>query len=318
MNSNSTDDETELTGIVFLKRSVYNDMDILGSVKSKCIDDRKWTVTDYMKKETYKEKIDEALQLIRVKHGMVRTREFANAGITYKQLLYMVEKGILVRAKSGYYTAANETYRDEEILCTLYKDGVLTMESALYLHGYINGKPDEWQLAISKNTSKSRFINPPIPIEPFYTEERVLPIGAEEMVIFEEAEVAETGVSGEMEENKAAGTDRLIEKEESGEMEENKAAGAGESGEMEENGAAGAKPFREKHGLSGKLSIRVYGIDRLICDVLKYEEKLSRDNFKAAVRAYINDDRKDVAKLLLYAKERKVLKKVQGIIGVWL
>ena len=33
---------------------------------------------------------------------------------------------------------------------------------------------------------------------------------------------------------------------------------------------------------------------------------------------YIMDEKKDVAKLMEYAKERKVLKKVQNMVGVWL
>ena len=34
--------------------------------------------------------------------------------------------------------------------------------------------------------------------------------------------------------------------------------------------------------------------------------------------AYIKDPKKDIAKLMYYAKERKVVKKVQNMIGVWL
>ena len=51
---------------------------------------------------------------------------------------------------------------------------------------------------------------------------------------------------------------------------------------------------------------------------MKYQEKMSRDDFKKAVLTYINDDDKDVAALMEYAKERKVLKKVQNMIGIWL
>ncbi len=212
---------------------------------------------------------------------MVRTREFSEEGISYKTLLRMVEDGFLLRAKSGYYTIANESFRDEEILCSIYPDCVLTMESALFFHGYIPQKPSEWQLAVSKNTSKSRFRNPPIAIEPYYTEERVLSIGAEEKVISKETMTKDDRESNDAKWNKDCPKE-----------------GFGDQ----------SKTF----------SLQIYGIDRLICDVLKYEEKLSREVFKAAVRAYIDDENKDVGKLLLYAKERKVLKKVQGIIGVWL
>ena len=51
---------------------------------------------------------------------------------------------------------------------------------------------------------------------------------------------------------------------------------------------------------------------------MKYQEKIDRELFKQGVLAYIMDEEKDVAKLMEYAKERKVLKKVQTMIGVWL
>ena len=62
----------------------------------------------------------------------------------------------------------------------------------------------------------------------------------------------------------------------------------------------------------------IYSKERLICDVLKYDDRMDRDDLKEALRGFINDDKKDVAKLLEYAKERKVLSKVRNQIGVWL
>ena len=45
----------------------------------------------------------------------------------------------------------------EEIILGLFPDGILCMDSALYYYGYIEKRPYEWSIAISKNTSKSRF-----------------------------------------------------------------------------------------------------------------------------------------------------------------
>ena len=42
------------------------------------------------------------------------------------------------------------------------------------------------------------------------------------------------------------------------------------------------------------------------------------ERFKEGLMAYIKDPKKDIAKLMYYAKERKVVKKVQNMIGVWL
>jgi hypothetical protein len=65
-------------------------------------------------------------------------------------------------------------------------------------------------------------------------------------------------------------------------------------------------------------SFQIYDKDRLICDCLKYESKMDRKDFKEALQAYIRDEEKDISALMDYARERKVLKRVQALIGVWL
>ena len=62
----------------------------------------------------------------------------------------------------------------------------------------------------------------------------------------------------------------------------------------------------------------IYAKERMICDCLKYESKMERETFQAAIQAYIKDEEKDLSLLLEYARERKVVGKVQSLIGVWL
>lgn len=63
---------------------------------------------------------------------------------------------------------------------------------------------------------------------------------------------------------------------------------------------------------------QIYDKDRLICDCLKYESKMNREDFKEAIQSYIKDGDKDISALMEYARERKVVKRVQSLIGVWL
>lgn len=65
-------------------------------------------------------------------------------------------------------------------------------------------------------------------------------------------------------------------------------------------------------------TFRIYDKERMICDCLKYESKMERDIFKQAIQAYIRDEEKDISLLMEYARARKVVKKVQNLIGVWL
>ena len=64
--------------------------------------------------------------------------------------------------------------------------------------------------------------------------------------------------------------------------------------------------------------MKIYTKERMICDCLKYEEKMDRDIFKRALLSYLTDGSKDIAELLRIAKLRKVLQKVHNRIGVWL
>lgn len=69
--------------------------------------------------------------------------------------------------------------------------------------------------------------------------------------------------------------------------------------------------------ISGQ-QFQIYDRDRVICDCLKYESKLEREVFKEALQSYIRDWQKDISALMAYARARKVVGKVQSMIGVWL
>ena len=68
----------------------------------------------------------------------------------------------------------------------------------------------------------------------------------------------------------------------------------------------------------GNMEMSVYCRERLICDILKYENRMEREDLQQALRAFLSDKNKDIAKLLSYARERKVLSKVRSQRGVWL
>ena len=172
-------------------------------------------------------------------------------GIDYRRILDYVESNDVIRIKNGYYTYGIERFSEEALVSKLFPDGVLCMESALYVYGYISRKPFGFHIAVDKNTSKSRFKLDYPKVIPYYTEPEVLKIGASTI-------------------------------------------------QYEGN------------------EFQIYDKDRLICDCLKYESKMNREDFKEAVQAYIKDEDKDISALMEYARERKVVKRVQSLIGVWL
>lgn len=183
--------------------------------------------------------------------GVVKASQLYPLGLTYRSIQGLVADGTLDHVKSGYYSMKYREKSEESIIYGLFPDAVLTMDTALYYYGYVKQRPFIWSIAVSKNTSKSRFkMDYPV-LHPYYTEPEVLNLGVTKI------------------------------------------------------------PFEDG-------TIQIYEKERLICECLKYEERLDRDVLKRALLGFIGEPNKDVAKLLEYARERKVVAKVQGRIGVWL
>ena len=205
-----------------------------------------------MDREEKKEyQLEEILKRIEENNGLIKASDLHETGVDFRRIQTFVEEGKLTRVKNGYYTSKILNYSEEQLITAMFEDGVLTMESGAFYYGYLKQRPAHWSIAISKNTSKSRFkLDYPI-VVPFYTEPDVLERGVTEV------EVADK-------------------------------------------------------------KMKIYTKERLICDILKYQEKMEPRYFKEAVLSYIQDEEKNVADLMKFAKERKVLKKVQMMIGVWL
>ena len=61
-----------------------------------------------------------------------------------------------------------------------------------------------------------------------------------------------------------------------------------------------------------------YDKDRVICDCLRYRNKMDKEIFNKAIQHYINDPEKRIPKLLEYAEPLRVKKIARDLIGVWL
>lgn len=186
--------------------------------------------------------LDRVRKFILDNGGIVKKSQLAGLGIDYRRILDFVEKGDILRIKSGYYAVHLSDFTEEELVAKLFPDCVLNLENALYAYGYIKKKPYGWRLAVDKNTSKSRFKMDYPKIIPMYAEPETLELGVTEIQLSD-------------------------------------------------------------------VTVRIFEKERLICECLKYEDKMDRERFKEGLMAYIKDPKKDIAKLMYYAKERKVVKK---------
>ena len=65
-------------------------------------------------------------------------------------------------------------------------------------------------------------------------------------------------------------------------------------------------------------AIRIYDKDRLICDCMRYRNKMDKEIFNKAIQKYIADPEKSIPKLMEYAGPLRVKKLAKDLIGVWL
>ena len=64
--------------------------------------------------------------------------------------------------------------------------------------------------------------------------------------------------------------------------------------------------------------VRMYDKERVICDCMRYRNKMDKESFNKAVQSYIADPGKNIPKLLEYAEQLRVKTHIKNLIGVWL
>lgn len=116
--------------------------------------------------------------------GLIKTSELKKLGADYRGIQKLIEKEILEKIRNGTYKLKDYDLTEEELVCSLFPNGVLCMESALFIHGYLESKPFQWDIAVNKDVSKSLFkIDYPF-VKPYYMEEDQLMVGAVKYKMF--------------------------------------------------------------------------------------------------------------------------------------
>ncbi len=71
-------------------------------------------------------------------------------------------------------------------------------------------------------------------------------------------------------------------------------------------------------GVIDSHAVHIYDRDRVICDCLRYRNKMDKEIFNKAIQNYISDPEKSIPRLLAYAEPLRVKKIAKDLIGVWL
>ena len=110
--------------------------------------------------------------------GIIKLSDFTNKGHHNTELYKLMGEGYVEKIKTGYYQwVGAEMISDAVLISKIFPKGVVCLESALYLYGYIDRTPMKWHIAVSKNSSKSKYKIDYPPIKFYFIIDRYLSIG---------------------------------------------------------------------------------------------------------------------------------------------
>jgi len=64
--------------------------------------------------------------------------------------------------------------------------------------------------------------------------------------------------------------------------------------------------------------VKIYDRERTICGILLHRNKIEAEVFNTAIQRYLKEPKKNIARLMKYAKILQVERKVKEVLGVWL
>lgn len=111
--------------------------------------------------------------------GILKTSELRELGIYSRQTNKLIEDGKISRIKHGFYESIEYSPKEEVIIARLFPKAVIFLESSLMNYGYTDRIPPAWQIAVDKDSQKTKYdIEYPV-IEPYYLEPKFIDIGVD-------------------------------------------------------------------------------------------------------------------------------------------
>ena len=110
---------------------------------------------------------------------MFRTSDLTALVYNTYAIRKLVNEQIIERVKPSYYRLCNTASELSEAaqVAQLFPDGVLCMYTALFYYRYSDRTPLEWNIAVDRDTSKSRFkLDYPF-VQPYYMKKEFLSFG---------------------------------------------------------------------------------------------------------------------------------------------
>ncbi len=114
--------------------------------------------------------------------GVIKLSDFTANGFHNTELNKLIEKGLVGKIKTGYYEWLDgDVISDAVVIRKLFPEGVVCLDSALYLYGYTERTPSAWHIAVSKNRKKSKYKIDYPPIQFYFLIDKYLEVGLSEI-----------------------------------------------------------------------------------------------------------------------------------------
>jgi len=114
---------------------------------------------------------------------LIKRSELDELKLYQKDINELIYNGYLEKVRQGWYQVVEgENVKNEAaLIAALYTDGVICMHSALFYYQYSDRTPLDWDIAIDRDTSKSRFKLDYPYVKPYYMERKHLEYGVVEV-----------------------------------------------------------------------------------------------------------------------------------------
>lgn len=111
--------------------------------------------------------------------GIFRTSDLTKLGYDSNGIRRLIADRIIERIKPSYFRlyGKDSDLSEAAQVAQLFPDGVLCMHTALFYYRYSDRTPLEWDIAVDRDTSKSRFnLDYPF-VQPYYMKKSLLTFG---------------------------------------------------------------------------------------------------------------------------------------------
>ena len=110
---------------------------------------------------------------------IVKKSDFIAAGMKEQDVYSLFQQGYIERVRHGYYRlSVGDTPKEEVLLSKLMSQGIICVESALFLYGYSDFAPREWTIAVPRSCSRTiRTIQKEIPVKAYYVQNHMYRLG---------------------------------------------------------------------------------------------------------------------------------------------